>query len=162
MNQMKTTRISSLLSSAGIAAIIAAMATWAFYGYFPPLRPASSVLLFLMAAVCAVAGVYIRKKITNEEIGLDRSQLSPLVVAKWMLFGQAVAWSGATLGGGFTGIGLYVAVQMGKLSAASNDAPGVLAGILGGLAAAVGGIWLERSCVAPPLDPPVNQACGTA
>lgn len=158
MNKLRPTKIAALSWAAVIAAVIAWMVAWGFYGSFPPIKPVSSVFLFLMAGVCVAAGVYVRRKINDEEIGMDRSQLSPVAVAQWMVFGQSVAWIGAILGGVYAGVGVHVALNAARLVAAQADIPGVVAGVIGGVAAAVGGAWLERCCVAPPMDPPLERA----
>lgn len=160
MNEMKPTAMSSLLWAAVIAALIAWMTAFGFYGSFPPLSVMGSVLLFLMAVGCGIAGKIVRKKISEGEIGHDRSQMSPITVAQLMITGQAVAWIGAVIGGAYTGIGVHVMLHAGELTAAQQDVPGVIVGALGGLAAAVAGAWLERSCVAPPMDPPGELAAG--
>lgn len=156
MNETKPTPVAALCWAAVIAMPIAWMVAWRFYGAFPPIGVMASILLFVMAGVCVAAGVVIRKKINDGDIGHDRSQMSPLTVAQWMLFGQAVAWIGAVLGGVYAGIAIHVLLNAAELTAAQNDVPGVLAGVLGGVGAAVAGAWLERSCVAPPVDPPMD------
>lgn len=153
---MQPTPLSSLAGGAVIAVLIAWMGTWAFYGHFPPIKLGASLVLFLAAAACAVMGWMVRKRIGEGEIGQDSSQMSPLTVAQWMIFGQAVAWIGAVLGGVYAGIAIHVLMHSGELQAAQNDIPGVLAGVVGGALAACAGAWLERGCVAPPMDPPVE------
>jgi len=56
----------------------------------------------------------------------------------------------------FAGAGMYVIPQAGRLMAAEADLPGVIAGAVGALAAVVAGMWLERSCEAPPPDAPLT------
>lgn len=160
MNEMKPTPVASLCWAAVIAMPIAWMVAWRFYGVFPRIGVAGSVLLFVVAIVCVVAGVVIKKKINDGDIGHDRSQMSPVTVAQWMVFGQSVAWIGAVLGGVYAGIGIHVMLHVAELSAAQDDVPGVLAGIISGVSAAIAGAWLERSCVAPPLDPPMDAVAG--
>lgn len=157
---MKPTAIGSLAVAAVIAALIGWMTAFGFYGSFPPLGVVGSAVLFIMAVACGIAGLVVRKKIGEGEVGHDQSQMSPLTVAQLMVAGQAVAWIGSIIGGGYAGIGVHVMLHAGELTAAQNDVPGVIAGALGGLAAAAAGVWLERSCIAPPMDPPGELAAG--
>ncbi|MBF0581834.1 MULTISPECIES: DUF3180 domain-containing protein [Corynebacterium] len=156
MKEMQPTPLSALAWGTGIAVVIAWAATWAFYGSFPPIELTACVFLFVFAVACAVMGWMVRKRIDEGEIGQDSSQMSPLTVAQWMLIGQAVAWIGAVLGGVYAGIGIHVLLNAGHLQAAADDVPGVIGGVVGGVCAAVAGAWLERGCVAPPMDPPAQ------
>ena len=160
MNEMRPTPPSSLLLAAGIALAIGWMTTWAFYRNVPPINLVASVFLFVLAIACVVLGRIVRKRIADGEIGHDRSQLSPVTAAQWMLFGQSVAWIGAVLSGAYAGISIHVLLNAGELQAAANDVPGALAGVVGGAAAAIAGSWLERGCQAPPADS-LNAAMST-
>lgn len=143
----------------GLTAVAAGLIGWVtalgFYGDFPPIKPIASVLLWLFAVVCAVAGYVIRRRVAEGEVGMDTSQLNPVTVAQWLALGQAVAWIGAILAGVYVGVGVYVLPQAAELVAAEQDVPGIIAGSLGAAAAAVAGVWLERGCEAPPP----NAAC---
>ncbi|HIW95808.1 MAG TPA: DUF3180 domain-containing protein [Candidatus Corynebacterium gallistercoris] len=147
---MKKVDVRALLLAGVAAGLIAWVTALGFYGDFPPIKPIASTLLWIFAAVCAVAGYVIRRRIAGGEVGMDTSQLNPVVVAQWLILGQAVAWIGAVLAGVYVGIGAYVLPHAGDLVAAEQDVPGVIAGALGAVAAAVAGVWLERGCEAPP------------
>lgn len=151
---MKPTNIKSLVAMAVVMGLLGVVGTLSFYGDFPPISVLNSVVLWVMAAVCAVAGWIISRRIENEEVGLDSSQMNPLSISNWMLVGKATAWIGAAFGGLYVGIGIYVLPKATDLVAANNDVAGVIAGALGGAAAAVAGAYLERSCIAPPPDAP--------
>lgn len=156
MSPLKRTQISTISAVAVVCALIAWVTTLSFYGSFPPIKTTGAVLLWVFALVCAVAGWVIRKRIGASGVGMDRSQIQPTTVAQWLALGQATAWGGSVFLGVFVGVGLYVLPNAGRLMAAEADVPGVIAGALGGLVAVVAGMWLERSCEAPPPDAPLT------
>lgn len=156
MSPLKRTKISTLAVVAIVCALIAWVSTLSFYGSFPPIKTTASVVLWGFAIVCAVAGWVIRKRIGSSGVGMDRTQMQPTTVTQWLALGQATAWAGSVFLGMFVGAGLYVLPNAGHLMAAEADVPGVIAGALGALAAVVAGIWLERSCEAPPPDAPLT------
>lgn len=156
MSPLKRTKISTVALVAIVCALIAWVSTLSFYGSFPPIKATSSVLLWIFAIVCAIGGWLIRKRIGNSGIGMDRTQMQPTTVTQWLALGKATAWAGAVFLGLFAGAGMYVIPQAGRLMAAEADLPGVIAGAVGALAAVVAGMWLERSCEAPPPDAPLT------
>src|SRR5699024_6551955 len=83
-------------------------------------------------------------------IGLDRSQINPMTIARFMLVGKASAWTGTIVGAAYLGMALYVVPMAGQIAAAADDVTGVVSSVLGGLAMAVAGVILERHCEVPP------------
>lgn len=150
--RLSVTSAPALVTGAVAAAVVVAALTWFFYGQFPPLKVSGSLTLWILAGLAAVTAVVVRRRVRDNEIGMDRSQLGPVTVARAAVYGKACAWVGAVFGGAYLGVGAYVLVHHQDLAAAQSDTPGVVAGILGGLAAAVAGAWLERSCLVPPSD----------
>ncbi|WP_018297319.1 DUF3180 domain-containing protein [Corynebacterium lubricantis] len=150
---MKRTPISGLVGAGVFAAAALAILTWGFYGRFGAISPVVSVTLWVVAAVCLFLAYMVKKRREDGLIGLDRSQLNPMMVTNFMLIGKASAWTGAIVGGAYIGIGTYIVPNLGTLIAAQDDFPGVLASALGGVALCVSGVILERACeVSPPAD----------
>ena len=102
-----------------------------------------------MALVCVVLGRRVANSRDDHGIGMDRSQLDPLTAARYLVFGQAAAWTGAILGGGYAGIASYVIPKASELVAAREDLPVVVAAAVGGVALAAAGVYLERACQNP-------------
>ena len=152
MNKLKQVSIQSLIWAAVIVALINWVTALGFYGSYPPVQVYSSVVLWVMAIVCGVQGVYVRKKLEDEEVGFDRTQLNPQTVAFSAMLGQAVAWIGAVVSGAYVGLLAFSLINGAHLAATQEDLPGVIAGVLGGGLAAAAGVWLERGCVVPPSD----------
>lgn len=149
---MKRTSIVALVFTALFCAAAMAIVTWGFYGSLVAIPVSVSATLWLMAAVCAGCTWKVRSAKDEDAhgIGLDRSQLNPMTIARFALVGKASAWTGAIVGGGYAGMATFVLPKASTLVAAGNDTAGVIACVLGGLALAVAGVVLERNCEVPP------------
>ncbi len=149
---MKRTSIKSLLAAGAFVLAAAAIVTPTLYGRMYSIPASVSVTLWLMTVVCLVLAWKVRaaKRDGARGIGLDNSQLNPLTVANFMLVGKASAWTGTLVGAAYAGVGTYVVRHFSDLVAASEDAWGVAACVLGGLAMAAAGVFLERQAEVPP------------
>ncbi|WP_394281437.1 DUF3180 domain-containing protein [Corynebacterium sp.] len=150
---MTRTPISGLVGAGLFTAAALTILTWGFYGNFNAISPLASAALWIMAVVCAFLTYWVKKRRDEGLIGLDRSQLNPMMVANFMVIGKASAWTGAIVGGGYAGMAVYVVPNASVLVAAQADLPGVLSGAIGGVALSIAGVILERACeVSPPAD----------
>ncbi|KQB86192.1 DUF3180 domain-containing protein [Corynebacterium lowii] len=148
---MKRTSLKALGAAGVFVAALAAIATWRFYGVLGAIPVTVSVTLWVMAVVCLYLALKVRSRRKDGRIGMDRSQLNPVMVAQFLVVGKASAWTGSLVGGAYVGMGIYILPQAGRLVAAANDVPGVVASALGGIALAAAGVFLERNCeVSPP------------
>lgn len=149
---MSLTPVSGLLLAAVGAALVVGVAAVFFYGDFPPARIRNSVALWIIAGVAAVTAVAVRRRISDGEVGQDRSQMSPVFIARAAVLGKACAWLGAFLGGAYLGLTCYVLIKYPDLLAAQEDAPGAVVCLATGAGVAVAGVVLERCCLVPPGD----------
>lgn len=147
---MQKTSIGWLIATGGFFAAVAAILTWRFYGTMSTIPATVSITLWILAIICGLAAVRVQGRIGEGLVGQDSSQMNPLTIAYLAMLGRACAWGGAIVGGIYVGIASFVIPRVGELSAAAADLPGVLASALGGIALAVAGLYLERSCQAPP------------
>lgn len=147
---MNHTSISLLAFWGAVTACAAAILTWGFYGEMLATSPAASLMLWLLAALCLFLGLRMRERKEKGGIGFDRSQLSPLQAAQYLVLAKASAWTGALVGGAYVGMAAYVLPHASQLSAAAADAPGVVASALGGIVLSAAGVFLERHCETPP------------
>jgi hypothetical protein len=106
----------------------------------------------VFAVVAAFTAVAVRRRIADGEVGLDRSQMSPVFIARAAVLGKACSWLGALVGGGYLGLTVYVLIRYPSLLAAQEDAPGALVCTAAGVCVAVAGVVLERCCLVPPGD----------
>lgn len=150
---MTRTNTAELLAVAGFFAAAAVILVRRFYGAWQTVSPVWSLPLWGFALLCVFLTVMVRRRREEGRVGLDRSQMNPMMVANFMVVGKAAAWAGAIIGGWFLGVAVWVIPRVNVLAAAEADLPGVIAGTLGGVALAVAGVVLERSCeVSPPTE----------
>lgn len=150
---MTRTNTAELVAVAGFFAAAAVILVRRFYGAWQTVSPVWSLPLWGFALLCVFLTVMIRRRREEGRVGLDRSQMNPMMVANFMVVGKAAAWAGAIIGGWFLGVAVWVIPRVNVLAAAEADLPGVIAGTLGGVALAVAGVVLERSCeVSPPTE----------
>lgn len=75
-----------------------------------------------------------------------------LQIARFAVLAKAAAVAGAALFGAYLGFTLWLALQSGRLTAAADDLPPAILGVVGGAALTAAAIWLEYSCRIPPRD----------
>jgi hypothetical protein len=155
---VQRTPIAGLVAAGGFVAAVAAILTWSFYGSMTTIPVTVSVTLWTMAAVCVLLAWRVRDRKENSGIGQDRSQLSPVTAAQFLVIGKASAWTGALIGGAYVGMASFILPRADTLIAAADDLPGVLASAFGGLVLAGAGVYLERHCETPP--PAEGEAAG--
>lgn len=158
---MRVTRIRELLVVAVLAALAGFLAVLQMYRWFPPITVFSGISLAVLAAVEAGWGGYVRRKIADDEIGAGPGRLHPLTVARSVLAGQASAWVGSLVFGGWVGILLYLLERRGELAVAAADTPGAIVAALCALALAAAGVWLQHCCKSPgesAEDPDASEA----
>ncbi|MBP3088568.1 DUF3180 domain-containing protein [Corynebacterium sp. sy017] len=147
---MKRTPIANLIATAVFCALASFIVVMRFYGVMSNIPVSVALMLWTMATLCALLALKVRKKIQQQEIGLDRSQLNPLNVAQCMVVGKASAWTGAIFSGFYAGISAYVLLRYPQLAAAQEDMPRAIITMCGALAMAAAGVFLEKSCSVPP------------
>lgn len=150
---MNRTSVAGLVGAAAFTAAAALILVRRFYGAVAHISLLVPMSLWIAAGACAYIAHMVRKRREEGKVGLDRSQLNPMMVANFMVFGKACAWTGALCGGAYLGLLAYVVPRLGMLTAAAEDFPSLASGALGGVVLAVGGVVLERACeVSPPAS----------
>lgn len=150
---MNRTSIAGLFGAGAFTAAAALILLRRYYSALESLSLIVPMSLWIAAAACFYIAHMVKKRREEGSVGLDRSQLNPMMVANFMVFGKACAWTGAICGGGYLGALAYVVPRLSHLAAAAQDFPSLLSGALGGTALAVAGVVLERACeVSPPAS----------
>ena len=149
---MKKTSIAVLVGVAVFLTLAVFILTRGFYGSMMAIPTTVSITLWAMAILCAGLAwkVHQAKGEDAHGIGLDRSQMNPMTIARFMVVGKASAWTGTIVGAAYLGIALYVVPMAGQIAAAQDDITGVVSSVLGGVAMAIAGLILERHCEVPP------------
>ena len=91
---MTSTKPTYLVATALIVGLGAFMLIWRFYGSIPGFNLTLPVILIVLAVICTIAGFIIRKRIADNEVGQDRSQIHPLTIARCFVMGTSTAWFG--------------------------------------------------------------------
>ena len=147
---MTSTKPTYLVATALIVGLGAFMLIWRFYGSIPGFNLTLPVILIVLAVICTIAGFIIRKRIADNEVGQDRSQIHPLTIARCFVMGTSTAWFGSICAGSYAGIAVYLWINYSRLIAAREDTPAVVVGLIAAILVAASGLWLERCCGAPP------------
>ncbi|MBY0788294.1 DUF3180 domain-containing protein [Corynebacterium parakroppenstedtii] len=155
---MTSTKPTYLVATALIVGFGAFMLIWRFYGSIPGFNPTLPVILIVLAVICTVAGFIIRKRIADNEVGQDRSQIHPLTIARCFVMGTSTAWFGSICAGSYAGIAVYLWINYSRLIAAREDTPAVVVGLIAAILVAASGLWLERCCGAPPPNDEDTQS----
>lgn len=140
-------------STLALVALVAAVAAYVLTGNFlGPLTPIGFgwVTLVVVAVIDAVLAVRIRAAISGGSVGLDRSQMNPLTIARSAALGQASAVLGAAASGFGVGLTLFFLLRLGELAVADQELPAAVAVLVSGAALCGAGLYLEHSCRTPP------------
>ncbi|NNG98329.1 DUF3180 family protein [Gordonia araii NBRC 100433] len=145
---MGPTRIRDL----ALLALAAAVLAWVFIAFnfrdFPTIRWYTSAFLLVLAALEATAGLLVRRRVAENEIGQARQQLHPVTVARLVALAKASAILGAIAAGGWGAITAYL-FHLDDVASADASKPGTIVGVIGGIALVAAALWLEQSCRAP-------------
>ncbi|GED99124.1 DUF3180 domain-containing protein [Gordonia crocea] len=135
-----------------MVAVGAAVLAWVFIAYnfgdFPTIRWYTSAVLLVLAALEAVAGFAVRRRVADNEVGQAKEQLHPLTVARLVALAKASAILGAVATGAWGAIAAYL-YHLQDVASANASKLGTIVGILGGVALVIAALWLEQSCKAP-------------
>ncbi|MGI0541968.1 DUF3180 domain-containing protein [Corynebacterium aquatimens] len=150
---MSRTSITALIAVAGFFAAAALILLRRFYGVLNTVTFMYSLPLWFMAVLCVFLAFVVKRRREQGRVGLDRSQLNPMMVANYLATAQACAWAGAIFGGLYVGLLVWIVPKISSLDAAGADLPGAIAGAVGAVALTAAALFLEKSCeVTPPTE----------
>jgi hypothetical protein len=133
-----------------IAAVVTGALGWLIfttsYGSLPKLPWLPAVSIFALAVVEAVMARTTKARIEHKP---GAARVDPLSVARFVVLAKASALAGALIAGAYAGILLYLLTHR-QLTAATDDTPAAVAGLVSGVALVVAGLLLERACRVPP------------
>jgi len=143
-----------------------------FYGSLPSFDWWMPVPLAVLAAAEALGARTLRARLTAEREARSAQRrgqatagrtagpvrpVEPMLVARLAVLAQASAYVGAVFAGGWAGVLLHVAPNIGRLEAAAGDTVASVIGVLCAGALVAAALWLESACRVPPGgddDPP--------
>lgn len=138
-----------------LVALVAAVAAFVLTGTFLGSLPAIGwgwVTLLVVAVIDVVLALRVRTAVSDGGVGLDRSQMNPLTIARCAALGQASAVLGSVAAGLGAGLVLFFVPRLGDLAAADEELPASIAVLVSGLVLVAAGLFLESACSAPPSD----------
>ncbi|GAA1482742.1 DUF3180 domain-containing protein [Gordonia sinesedis] len=145
-----------------LVAVVAGIASWILvrynYSALPPLPVLAGVVLYVLAALEVVIACVVRSRVDSRDVGRARGQLHPLTAARVLALAKASAILGAIAVGVWAGMLLFLLDQQ-DVTAADNDRPGAIIGLIGGVLLVAAALWLEYCCRAPD-DPTDESASG--
>ena len=145
---MQPTNPGTLLVAGVAAAAVAWLVVDNYYGSLPRLPWLPPVSIFALAVVEAVMARTTKARIEHRP---GTARVDPLSVARFVVLAKASALAGALISGAYLSVAGWLVLQRGRgLTAAADDTPAAVAGLVGGLALVVAGLLLERACRVPP------------
>lgn len=152
---MTPTRPRDLVGLAALVAVCTWLVVRSVYGSLPPLPRYAGLSLVLLALVDAQLGRVVRARVARRP---GAGLLDPLLAARAVALAKASSLVGAALAGAWAGYGVHVLRLRGELTAAADDTPGAVIGLLGALVLVAAGLWLERCCRTPDEPPGAPHA----
>lgn len=147
--KMGPTRVRDLSGVAAVVAVVVFLLVRVSYGSMPPLPLLAGVVLYLLAALEVVIAFVVRSRVREHEVGAHHGQLHPITAARVLALAKASAILGAIATGVWVGTLVYLLTRLGELTAAREDLPSAIVGLIGGVLLAVAALWLEYCCRAP-------------
>jgi hypothetical protein len=138
-----------LLPPFGMLALLAYLGMGPTYASMPPLpTPAGAVLLVLAAAELVLAFA-LRARIERRP---GSRPVQPLVAARAVALAQASALGGAVMAGLWLGVLGFLLPRRDELSAAAEDTPAAVVGLISAAALVAAALWLQHCCRTPPPE----------
>lgn len=128
-----------------------------FYSSLPAIPLLVGLPLLVLALLEVGLGLRLRRRIAHREIGDGLHETHPITVARSAVLAKASALVGVLTAGLWAGLLIYLIPEVARVHAAEKDLPGVIIGLVAGVALAGAAVWLERGCITPP-QPPLDGA----
>jgi hypothetical protein len=157
---MHFTRPRDLAIAGLLAAGIVHALVRAFYNELPPLPMFAGVTLFVLAVTEAAFGASLRSRIRRSAQGrpAEGRPLQPLTAARAVALAKASSILGAIMLGAWLGVLGYVLPRRAELTAAADDLPSTIIGVVCAALLIAAALWLEWCCRTP--DDQDNSAPG--
>lgn len=144
-----------------VAALAGAASGWLLisnlYQDMPPLRWPPVFVLGGLAALEAAIAPQVWSRIHSggrdrgaARAGRAREPFDPLVVARLAVLAKASSLAAALFGGFFAGLLPWLVIESRRVTAASEDLPPAIGGLVSSAALLGAALWLERACRVPP------------
>jgi hypothetical protein len=149
---MEPTRRRDLIAAVVVAGFVSYLVVDAMYRYFPRLTVWTGLSLLLVGAAEFGWAFYVRRKISEGEIGDGKGRLHPLTVARSLTASKASAWVGAVMFGWWLGVLVFLLPKQ-QAEFPARDTPGAVVAAVSALALLLAALWLQHCCKSPPEPP---------
>jgi hypothetical protein len=141
---MHFTRARDLVLTGLVAAVLVYLLVRSFYGQMPPLPTFAGVTLVVLAVVEAWFGATLRSRIRN-----PRRNVQALTAARAVALAKASSILGAIMLGAWLAILAYVFPRRAELTAAADDFPSTVVGVICAAVLIAAALYLEWCCRTP-------------
>lgn len=141
---MHFTRARDLVLTGLVAAALVYLLVRVLYGQMPPLPTFAGVTLLVLAVVEASFGASLRSRIRD-----PHRELQPLTAARAVALAKASSILGSIMLGAWLGILAYVLPKRADLTAAADDFPSTVVGVICSALLIAAALYLEWCCRTP-------------
>jgi Na+/melibiose symporter-like transporter len=143
---MHFTRARDLVTAGLVTAAVVYLLVRVLYRQLPPLPTFAGVTLFVLAVVETVLAFSIRSRIRNPREGRP---LQALTAARAVALAKASSLLGAIMAGAWLGVLGYVLPRQAEITAAADDLPSTVVGVICSALLIPAALWLEWCCRTP-------------
>lgn len=141
---MHFTRVRDLVLTGLVAAALVYLSVRVLYGQMPPLPTFAGITLLVLAVVEAAFGFALRSRIRN-----PKRTVQALTAARAVALAKASSILGAIMFGAWLAIFAYVFPRRGDITAAANDFPSTVIGVICSALLIGAALYLEWCCRTP-------------
>lgn len=143
---MHFTRARDLVVAGLVTAVLIHLLVRVLYGQLPPLPTFAGVTLLVLAVIETVLAFSLRTRIRNPRGGRP---LQPLTAARAVALAKASSLLGAIMLGAWLGMLAYVLPRQAEITAAADDLPSTVVGVICSATLIGAALWLEWCCRTP-------------
>jgi len=141
---MHFTRVRDLVLTGLVAVVLVYLLVRNFYGDMPPLPTLAGITLLVLAIVEAGLGFSLRSRIRN-----PRRSVQALTAARAVALAKASSLLGAIMFGAWLAILAYVLPRRTEITAAADDLPSTVVGVICSAVLIAAALYLEWCCRTP-------------
>jgi len=141
---MHFTRVRDLVLTGLVVAVLVYLLVRALYGQMPPLPTFAGITLLVLAVVEAGFGFALRSRIRN-----PHKNVQALTAARAVALAKASSLLGAIMFGAWLAILAYVLPRRAEITAAADDLPSTVVGVICSAILIAAALYLEWCCRTP-------------
>jgi hypothetical protein len=143
---MKPTRLPELVATFLVLAVATFLLVKVGYSALPSVPPLAGVTLLVLAAIEVALGFSLKARIERRP---GTRPVQPLVAARAVTLAKASAVAGSVMAGVWAGLLGYLLPRRAQITAAADDTPGAVIGLICAIALVAAALWLQHCCRTP-------------